>query len=79
MILAKIIKTIDPFMERMNKVWTVVVRLWLHTVGCGLLAGLIGLLVGLGQYGAIVFGFIGMIIGVVTWFTETFGKSESEK
>ena len=79
MILAKIIKTIDPFMERMNKVWTAVVRLWLHTVGCGLLAGLIGLIFCLGHYGAFAFGFIGMIIGVVTWFTETFGKSESEK
>ena len=76
MILAKIIKTIDPFMERMNKVWTAVVRLWLHMVGCGLLAGFPALIFGLGPHGALAFSFIGMIIGVVTWFTETFGKSE---
>ena len=81
MILATIIKTIDPFMEMMNKIFTAVGRLWLHMVGGSLLGaflfGLVGLVVGFPHL-TLAGSFIGMILGAANWFQETFGKSESE-
>ena len=81
MVFATIIKIIDPFMERMNKIFTAVGRLWLHMVGGSLLGaflfGLLGLVVGFPHL-TLAGSFIGLILGAANWFQETFGKSVSE-
>ena len=83
MMFATIIKIIDPFMERMNKIFTAVGRLWLHMVATSLFGafvfGIIGLVVGIPHYGAVAGSFIGLILGAGNWFQETFGKKTAEE
>jgi len=77
MMFATIIKIIDPFMERMNKIFTAVGRLWLHMVATSLFGafvfGGIGLVVGFPQL-TLAGSFIGLILGAGNWYRETFGK-----